>query len=154
MVGVYTSPRNEAAQRTRTLDQLRVLRFACNSGWSLDWRTLRKLGIQPLFDVKTWGQMVALVDAGRADAILAPFQSNASNMALQFEGKTLVPIEGIAVALEGSRHLACSKRSAQGKWVASKVFPVLAAQAKSGALRKAYEECGFHNPRTRTWTIF
>ena len=154
VVGVYTSPRNEAAALTRTLNQLRVLRFACNSGWSLDWATLRKLGIQPLFDVKTWGQMVALVDAGRADAVLAPFQSTSNAMELQFEGKTLVPIDGIAVALEGSRHLASNKRTAQGKWITAKVFPALAAQAKSGALRKAYEECGFHNPRTRTWTVF
>lgn len=154
VVGVYTSPRNQAAFLTRTVGQLRVLRFASNSGWSLDWTTLRNLGIQPLFDVKTWGQMVALVDAGRADAVLAPFQSTTSAMELQFEGKTLVPIDGIAVALEGSRHLASNKRTAQGKWVTANIFPALAAQAKSGALRKAYEECGFHNPRTRNWTVF
>ena len=33
--------------------------------------------------------------------------------------------------------------------MAATIFPALAAQAKSGVLRKAYEECGFHNPRTR-----
>jgi hypothetical protein len=154
VVGVYTSPRNDAARRTRSIQQLRVLRFVSNSAWSLDWATLRKLGVEPKFDVKTWGQMVALVDAGRADVLLAPFQPNGKDMSLQFEGKSLLPIDGIAVALEGSRHLASAKRTAQGQWVAAKVFPALAAQAKNGALRKAYEECGFHNPRTRTWTIF
>jgi ABC-type amino acid transport substrate-binding protein len=154
VVGVYTSPRNDAALLTRTLSQLRVLRFTCNSDWSLDWSTLRNLGILPQFDVKTWGQMVALIDSGRADALMAPFQPTSNAMELRFEGKTLVPIEGIGIALLGSRHLACSKRTAQGKWVAANVFPPLAAQARSGALRKAYEECGFYNPRTRNWTIF
>lgn len=150
VVGIYTSPHNQAALQVRHLAQLRSLRFVCNSGWPLDWATLRKLGINPAFDVKTWGQMVALVDAGRADAVLAPFQPG--SMELHFEDKTLVPIDGLAVALAGSRHLA-SARTAQGKWLAAKVFPALAAQVQSGAVRKAYEECGFHSPRIRHWTI-
>ena len=154
VVGVYTSPRNDAALQTRTLQQLRVLRFACNSNWQLDWTTLRNLGIAPPLDVQTWGQMVTLVDSGRADALLAPFQPSTNAMELRFEGRTLIPIDGIAIALNGSRHLASSKNTAQGKWVAAKVFPALATQAKNGALRKAYEECGFHNPRTRAWTVF
>jgi hypothetical protein len=152
VVGIYTAAHNEAARHVRTLEQLRSLRFACNSGWSLDWATLRKLGIAPAFDVKTWGQMVALVVAGRADAVLAPFQPNANAMELHFEDKTLVPIDGLAVALDGTRHLA-SARTAQGKWLAAKVFPVLAAHVKSGAMHRAYEECGFHTPRIRAWTI-
>lgn len=154
VVGVYTAPRNEAALRVRQLGQLRGLRFVCNSAWSLDWTTLRKLGITPAFDVKTWAQMVALVDAGRADAVLAPFQPSANAMELRFEGKTLVPIDGIAIALDGSRHLASSRRTPQGQWLAAQVYPAIAAQAKNGALHKAYEECGFHNPRTRAWTVF
>ena len=154
VVGVYTSPRNDAARLTRTLQQLQVLRFTCNSNWQLDWITLRNLGIAPPIDAQSWGQMVTLVDTGRADALLAPFQPTANAMELRYEGRTLVPIDGIAVALNGSRHLAAAKRTAQGKWVAATIFPALAAQAKSGVLRKAYEECGFHNPRTRTWTVF
>lgn len=154
VVGVYTAPRNEAALRTQSIGQLRGLRFVSNSGWTLDWATLHKLGITPAFDVKTWGQMVALVDAGRADALLAPFQPTANAMELQFEGKTLVPVDGIAVALDGSRHLVASKRGAQGQWLVSRVFPALAAQSKSGALRRAYEECGFYTSRIRGWTVF
>lgn len=152
VVGVYTSPRNAAALRVYALGQLRGLRFASNSAWTLDWATLRKLGIQPAFDVKTWGQMVELVDAGRADALLAPFQPG--TMELRFDTKMLVPIEGVAVALDGSRHLASAKRSAPGQWIASKVFPAIVAQTKNGALYKAYEECGFRQARTQSWTIF
>lgn len=154
VVGVYTSPRNDAALQTRTLQQLRVLRFTCNSDWQLDWTTLRNLGIASPIDAQTWSQMVALVDSGRADALLAPFQPTSNAMELRLDGKTLVPIDGIAIALNGSRHLASSKNTAQGKWAAAKVFPALATQAKNGSLRKAYEECGFHNPRTRAWTVF
>lgn len=152
VVGIYISPHNEAALRVRHLEQLRTLRFVCNSGWRLDWATLRKLGIAPAFDVKTWAQMVNLIDAGRADAVLAPFQPTTNAMELHFEGKTLIPIDGLAVALDGTRHLA-SARTAQGQWVAERVFPALAVQVKSGALHKAYEECGFHTPRIRAWTI-
>ena len=154
VVGVYTSPRNAAARLTRTLEELRQLRFVSNSGWSLDWATLRNLGIQPKFDVKSWGQMIALVDALRADALLAPFQANTEGLELVAAGKRLVPINGIAVALAGSRHLGAHKRSAQGKWVADHVFPGLAAQAKNGALRKAYVESGMYHPRIRSWIVF
>lgn len=154
VVGVYTSPRNEAALRVRTPGQLRSLRFVCNSGWTLDWTTLQKLGITPAFDVRTWSQMVALVDAGRADAVLAPFQPTGNAMELTFEGKTLVPVNGLAVALDGSRHLVSSKRTALGKWIATQVFPAVGVQAQSGALRRAYEEAGFYSTHTRTWTVY
>ncbi len=151
VVGIYTSTGNEAARGARTLAQLRSLRFVCNSAWALDWRTLQQLGITPLFDVKTWPQMVELVARGRADAVLAPFQPNA-DLSLQALGFTLVPIEGLAVALDGSRHFAAS-RTAGGRWLAAEVFPVVARHARDGTLRRAYEECGFFPQRTRGWTV-
>jgi hypothetical protein len=153
VVGVYTSLRNQAALRVRSVEDLRKLRFVSNSQWSRDWLALSRLQITPHFDVKTWRQMVALVDAGRADAVLAPFQPSGATMALASGGVTLVPVQGVAVALDGSRHVACSALSGHGRWLAAHVFPVLAAQVASGALKQAYEECGFFNPQTRDWLV-
>lgn len=153
VVGVYTSSRNQAALRARSVEELRQLRFVSNSQWSQDWSALGRLQITPHLDVKTWRQMVALVDAGRADAVLAPFQPSGATMALVSGGVALVPIRGVAVALDGSRHVACSALSSHGRWLAARVFPLLAAQAASGALKQAYEECGFLNPQTRDWLV-
>lgn len=153
VVGVYTSLRNRVALQARSLEDLRKLKFVSNSQWSRDWSALSRLQIAPHFDVKTWRQMVALVDAGRADAVLAPFQPTGADMALASGGAALVPIRGLTVALEGSRHVACSALSNQGRWLSARVFPNLAAQTGSGVLRQAYEECGFFNPQTRDWLV-
>lgn len=153
VVGVYTSRRNVAALKARSLADLRLLRFVSNSRWSQDWATLRRLQIEPRFDVKTWKQMVALVGTGRADALLAPFQPSGEAMALHASGVTLEPIRGLAVALDGSRHVASSIKSAHAGWLRDRLFPVLAAQIRSGALMQAYEECGFLHPQTRNWTV-
>lgn len=151
VVGIYTRADNAAALGVRTLQQLRTLRFVCNSGWTLDWRTLRKLGVNPAFDVKTWAQMVQLVGYGRADAVLAPFQAT-PDLSLRAQEQTLVPIAGLAVALDGARHFTCSRTPA-AKWLEKEVFTAVARHARDGSLRRAYEECGFFPQSTRGWTV-
>lgn len=151
VVGLYTAPDNTAAQKAQTLAALQALRVVSNSDWSADWRTLQALGMQSLMDVKTWHQMVLAVARGRADVLLAPFPAT-PDLALDAEGERLLPLQGRALALVGARHLAAATTPA-GQAVADTVFPALAALVSSGAVRRAYQDCGFYNPRTSGWRV-
>ncbi len=151
VVGLFTSPDNQTAQAAQTPDALRALRIVSNSDWSADWHTLQALGVHALMDVKTWRQMVLAVARGRADALLAPFPAT-QDLSLDAEGQHLVPLRGRALALVGSRHLAAATTPA-GRSVAEKVFPALAALVNNGTVRRAYQECGFYNPRTSGWQV-
>ena len=149
VVGLFTAPNNTTAQQAQSLPALQALRAVSNSDWSADWRTLQGLGVRSLMDVKTWRQMVLAVARGRADVLLAPFPTT-PDLALDAEGQRLVPLRGRTLALVGSRHLAAAATPA-GQVVARKVFPALAALVHNGAMRRAYQECGFYNPRTSGW---
>ncbi len=151
VVGLYTAPNNTTAQKAQTLAALQTLRAVSNSDWSADWRTLQALGMRSVMDVKTWRQMVLAVARGRADILLAPFPAT-PDLALDAEGQRLVPLQGRTLALMGARHLAAAPTPA-GREVAQKVFPALAALVASGAVRRAYQECGFYNPRTNGWAV-
>lgn len=151
VVGLYTAPDNRVAQQAHSLGALQALRAVSNSDWSADWRTLQALGMRSLMDVKTWRQMVLAVARGRADVLLAPFPAT-PDLALDAEGQHLVPLRGRALALVGARHLAAATTPA-GQAVAAQVFPALAALVSTGAVRRAYQECGFYNPRTSAWPV-
>lgn len=151
VVGLFTAPDNQTAQAAQTPEALRALRIVSNSDWSADWHTLQTLGVRALMDVKTWRQMVLAVARGRADALLAPFPAT-QDLRLDAEGQHLVPLRGRALALVGSRHLAAATTPA-GRSVAEKVFPALAALVNNGSVRRAYQECGFYNPRTSGWQV-
>lgn len=149
VVGMFTAPNNTTAQQAHTLQDFQALRFVSNRGWSADWRTLQALGVQTLMDVKTWRQMVLMVALGRADVLLAPFPKT-PDLSLNAEEKRLVPLRGHTLALAGSRHLAAAATPA-GQAVAEKVFPALATLVSTGAMRRAYQDCGFYNPRISGW---
>ncbi len=151
VVGLYTAPGNQAALAARNRAQLKNLTVVSNRAWTADWATLEQLGPKQVMDIKTWNQMVLMVAHGRADLLLAPFPARAS-LQLEFDGNTLVPVRGVSVALVGSRHLAVA-RTLAGDAIADKVFPAIAAHVQDGSLRRAYTECGFHNPLTSQWPL-
>ena len=151
VVGLFTAPNNTMAQQAHSLQDFQSLRFVSNRGWSADWRTLQALGVRTLMDVKTWRQMVLIVARGRADVLLAPFPQTA-DLSFEAEGQRLVPLRGHTLALAGSRHLAAAATPA-GLAVAEKVFPALATLVSTGAVRRAYQDCGFYNPRISGWRV-
>jgi hypothetical protein len=149
VVGLFTAPNNTRAQQAHSLQDFQSLKFVSNRGWSADWRTLQALGVQTLMDVKTWRQMVLLVARGRADVLLAPFPKT-PDLSFEAEGQRLIPLRGHTLALAGSRHLAAAATPA-GQAVAEKVFPALATLVSTGGVRRAYQDCGFYNPRISGW---
>lgn len=151
VAGFYTVPGNVRALAARNLDEVRQLRAVSNRQWRADWEVLSRLGLQELYDVAAWPSMVAMLAAGRADVVLAPFQPG-NTMQFKTGGVTLVPVPNIKVSLPGSRHFAVSLLAPQGHEAAQALDRGLALLQQRGVIRRAYEQAGFINPRVAGWT--
>jgi hypothetical protein len=134
-----------------SLAEFRALRVVSNSDWSADWQTLAGLGVSDCADVKTWRQMVYMVNSDEVDILLAPFPS-ANDCNIEFEGCTLIPVPDCRIVLRGSRHFAAA-RSKLGLSIAQTIFPALRRMVEDGSMRQAFTECGFLNKTTEHWHV-
>lgn len=150
-VGLFCLATNKAALASNIVEHLQALRVVSNSDWSVDWQTLFDLGVSKRVDVKTWRQMVYMVNCEEADVLLAPFPSH-HQLNILFEGCTLVPVQGQVIVLHGSRHFVAA-RDHIGTQIAETVFPALQALVQDGSIAKAFTECGFLNEETASWNI-
>lgn len=149
--GLYTVPGNRQALAARTLADVRQLRALSNRSWTVDWRTLEQLGVQQLQHVAQWPSMSKMVEADRADFLLAPFQASA-DLSLVVGGVRLVPIPGIKVGLNGTRHFLVSRQHPAGRVLLQHLNAGLARLRQQGLIRQAYVQSGFFNPQVAQWT--
>lgn len=149
--GLYTVPGNHQAMAARTLGDVRQLRALSNRSWSVDWHTLEQLGVQQLQHVAQWSGMPKMVEANRADFLLAPFQAS-EDLSLVVDGVRLVPIPGIKVGLNGTRHFLVSRQHPSGRALLQHLNLGLASLRQHGLIRQAYVQSGFFNPQVARWT--
>jgi len=148
--GLYTNAKNTKVLEANTLKKIKGLSAASNRYWTPDWRTLSHLGLSRLIHIQDWKTMVRTVYHQRADFLLAPFQQT-QGMRLDVDGMTLIPIQGVKVGLEGSRHFAISRHHPKGKTIFRAFQKGLAILMKRGTLKQAYRESGFYNEKAQNW---
>lgn len=148
--GLYTAPDNLKALDAKTLADVRKLTAASNRYWIPDWLTLTSLHLRDLHHIQNWKTMVRMVANKRADFLLAPFQST-EEMVLEVDNMTLVPIKGLKVGLQGSRHFAISKKYPEGRKLYQALQRGVAKLKEQGRFRQAYMQCGFIHPGTKDW---
>lgn len=142
VVGVFTTEQKLQTIDCHHLDDLRQLRFVSNRDWSADWKAIQELGVEHCADVKTWRQMVYMVSSGECDALLAPFNQH-PDAEIELDNCRLIPIPGIKIRLNDSRHFAASK-DPHAAIIVSNVFPQLKDMVENGQIEKALRECGFY----------
>lgn len=151
--GFYTIPDNTRALAARTLPALQALRVLSNRSWRVDWQTLEQLGFSNLQHVASWNLMPRMVQQGRADLLLAPFQPTA-DLSMTVEGVRLVPVPRLKIRMRGTRHVLISATHEQGPRLQAQLNAGLAKLRQQGLIRRAYEQCGFFNARVAGWTRF
>jgi ABC-type amino acid transport substrate-binding protein len=147
--GFYTVPSNSRAMGTKSLKDLQTLSGLSNQTWLVDWRNLKRLGIQAQH-VTNWELMPKMVAAGRADFLLAPFQAS-PDLSLQVGNVRLLPIPGIKLGMQGTRHYLISKMHPDAPKLQSALDSGLQQLRQQGVIRKAYMQSGFFNPRVSDW---
>lgn len=150
-VGFYTTPEHERALSARSLRDLQGLRVLSNRSWRVDWLTLEQLGFTELQHVASWNLMPRMVQQGRADLLLAPFQPT-SDLSMTVEGVRLVPVPGLKLRMRGTRHFLVSRTHPLGPRLREQLNAGLARLRQQGVVRRAYEQCGFFNARVAGWT--
>lgn len=148
--GLYTVASNKRAMAARKLADVQGLSALCNRDWQVDWQSLQQLGLRDIQHAGNWELMPRMLVNGRADFVLAPFQST-PDLSLRFEDITLVPIPGIKVQLRGTRHFLLSARHPGAADLKKRLDLGLERLRRSGALRRAYTESGFFNPSVANW---
>lgn len=148
--GLYTTPDNTRALAARGLADVRQLRVLSNDSWRVDWQTLQRLGISQLQHVTRWNLMPHMLQQGRADVLLAPFQPT-PDLSMAVGGVRLVPVPGLKVAMRGTRHFLVSATHELGPRLLDQLNAGLAALRQQGLVRRAYEQSGFFNARVAGW---
>jgi hypothetical protein len=147
--GFYTVESNTRAMAAKTLKDLQALSSLSNQTWLVDWRNLKRLGIQAQH-VTNWELMPKMVAAGRADFLLAPFQAT-PDLSLQVGTVRLTPIPGLKIAMQGTRHFLISKVHPDGPKLQAALNTGLQQLRQQGVIRKAYMQSGFLNAKVSGW---
>ena len=152
VAGIYTSTHNPKALAADNLAALTKLTAVTSSQWTADVRILNQLGFTQIIYSPNWINIVRMIEAGRADITLAPFQQN-EGMLVEIGDIKLVPIKGIKIAFAGSRHWSVSRKHPQGQAFYDAMERGLTYMEAHGIIQQAYLECGFFHPDVATWTV-
>ncbi|MEN0035717.1 MAG: hypothetical protein AAGC78_01560 [Cellvibrio sp.] len=152
IAGIYTSPKNQRAQASKTLEQLSQLRAVTSRQWKPDVTTLQHLGISEIMYTPRWINMARMVNAGRVDLTLSQFAMT-PDKEIMVDGIRLVPIEGIKIAIDGSRHWPVSKQHPLGDEFYTALVKGIEELRKAGTIERAYQECGFFHPDLAGWKL-
>ncbi len=152
VVGLYTAAHNQRALASKTLAQLTQLKVATSRQWKPDLETLQYLGFDKIMYTPNWINIARMLNAGRVDITLSPVASTPDKK-IHVDGITLVPIEGIKIAISGSRHWPVSKKHPLGTEFYRALNAGVAQLRNAGTIERAYRESGFFHPELEEWVL-
>ncbi len=152
VAGIYVSPDNKKALNAKNLNDIRQLTFVSSKKWTVDWTTLTDLSVKALYHVAKWKHMPKMVSSKRADALLAPFQSN-DKLLLHTDEGNLIPVQGVKLGLKGTRHIAVADNRVENVNLKEALNRGLDHLRKFGTIQRAYEESGFFNIHVKDWLL-
>lgn len=154
VVGLFTAASRADVVAARTPDAIRRLVAAAPRGWAEDWRALSALGLRGLIDVQENMRIPAMIAAGHADFTLLQFGPDADMGRLYGEPPVrMVPIPGLKVAFDTSRHFAISRQRPDAETLKLALDAGLAEMRADGSLDLILGRVGLREPRVADWTV-
>ncbi|MDN4500964.1 hypothetical protein QX776_00970 [Alteromonadaceae bacterium BrNp21-10] len=150
--GVYTASDNQKVLAVRSLDELQQLTGISSRNWLVDWRVLERMQLKQLIHEPVWSAQVQMIKHQFADFMLAPFLDR-PDLSYHLKEFTLVPVPGIAVELDDSRHFVVSKKHPLGKQAITALNKGITILRSQGLIHKAYSDSGLFYPIEQKWTI-
>ena len=148
--GLYMNPDNPKFQQQSDKINLANLRAVSSSQWLPDWQALTQLPLKHVYDEVKWNNMFRMVQGQHADFMLIPFSSE-PKLSFTALGITLSPIQGVKVALAGSRGWAISRSHPTGKTTYQAIENGLSELRLRGVIPRAYIEAGVINANVAHW---
>lgn len=142
---------NQELLNIKTLDELKDKIAVTGNDWTVDIKTLKNMGIENVYRVSKYDSQLKMIKAGRVDfSIFELTELKRKNSGL-FSG--IVPVPGIMVGLDSSRHYMVSKSHPEGAAVHAALDRGLKILREQGRIKKAMLDCGFLNPIVADWQV-
>ncbi len=129
---------------------LSSLAVVANERSSVEWSALQRAGFKRLEASDSLSTRVRMVCLGRVDAAIAEFPSSVT-MGITAAGFSMQAIPNIKLVIEASRHYPFSSEAAGSQSVALALNRGLKLIRRSGVVRRALLQSGFHHPQARQW---
>lgn len=151
--GIYVLESNELllSLSNERID-LTKLRGVGISRWLYDWRILKKL-TSNVIKTDYIPAIFSLLATQRADFTLMEFPAKNSLKVCSFNNHCLLPIQGIKVVVDNSRHFIVSKRSTNAKKYYQHLNNGLKHLRAKGKIQTFYEDIGLFNAHVSDWEI-
>lgn len=142
IAGIYTNVKNSSRILIKSMDDFSQLTSVSTPKWRSDWSTLQSLNLKELIHENEWLSMARMVHLGWVDFMLMPFNST-PDQSFTLGKIHLVPLPGIAVQLNDSRHYVISRKHKYGRVAYNALQKGLIQLRGSGTIERAYREAGF-----------
>ncbi len=153
-VGLYTSKNRDDLLTTTKFEDLSNLRFIAARSWEIDNLLLEVNDLKPILG-DTWENMLAMIDASRADVIMQPFTSAADLGFNDPSNETrFVPIPDVKMAFPQGRNYIVSNSHPDGVEFLEALNRGIAMLHEDDFLRRAHEWAGVINPVTEEYEVF
>jgi hypothetical protein len=150
--GIYCLESNRDLLEITTLDELKKFTAVSLQHWKVDWMTLEKIGLKELYHVNNHALIYNLIGKRGVDFSLLeipPF----SDINLEENGITLVPVPGLLIGLEDSRHYMISKRNTDSEEIYKSLELGLTYLREAGIIKKLMRDSGFYRSDLNEWKI-
>lgn len=152
IAGIYTNPNNQAVLAINSLDDLKQFSAISTPKWRTDWATLSSLPIKELIREDEWLSQARLTNIQWVDFMLMAFHST-PDKSFTLDKIHLVPVKGIGVMLNDSRHFVISKKHPLGRQAFTAINKGLAILRNRKLITKAYTQAGFFVDRNKIKVI-
>lgn len=148
--GLYVLESNKKMFQIKTLDDLKKFSSVSNPTWDVDWKTLEKIGLKQLYSASKKKFMFNQVLFRGVDFTIQEF-ANTPDLVYEFPKGRLVPVPGIKIALDASRHFMVSKKHKDGKSVFEALEKGLKVLREDGKIDRFLTEAGFYRKEVADW---
>ena len=151
--GFYVHPDNEKILQIKSPLALKEFKAVGQKNWVLDWDILTSLELKFLYSTSRLNNKYNMVGHGRVDFMLWTF-SKEPDMSQTVDGIRLIPIPGIKVGMNDSRHFVISKKAEGSKQVYAALQEGIKLLRAQGTITKGFKESGFFHPKATDWIVY
>jgi len=150
--GLYVSDKKVLEYKIKLLADLEKVTCVSSDTWTIDWKTLSSIKLKSLSSAPTKEIMLKLVLMRDIDFTLQEF-TNLPDMSYKTPDGRLLPLPGIKIALDDTRHFMISKTAPDGQKVYNALVKGLEILKKNGTIDRYYTEAGFFKKEIADWKL-
>ncbi|MEO1017288.1 MAG: hypothetical protein AAFY56_06300 [Pseudomonadota bacterium] len=154
VVGLFTmANRADVLSVSRRADFDRLVGVAPQN-WVEDWRVLNAIGLKQVVDGMNFQNINNMIESGRADVTLMSF-SQEPDLGHGFDDQDhrLVPLQGLKVVLDASRHFAISRANENAAEIVAAIDKGLIRLRQDGSIKRMLSAAGFFDARVEDWEL-